>query len=166
MKIRAALLAAALFCVAHAISVGYVVIESDSTPDRVYLDATAVEVGASRCVVEAMPGKHFVSIFPPRKVYLAMENQAPEQFWEKLRALGAIGSEYDLLSSYEAGSVRVGTSWIYVTPEDTVTVKLSHAEAAKTYRKDSGCVTSTFFGWTLLVGAAMMLSIIVGAINT
>jgi len=166
MKIRAALLSAALFCVAHAVSVGYVIISTDSIPDRVYLDATAVEVGNTQCVVEAMPGKHFVSIFPPRKVYLAMENQAPEQFWEKLRALGAIGSEYDLLSSYEAGAVRVGTSWIYVTPDDTVEVKLSHAEAMKTYRHDTGCVTATFFGWTLLVGAAMILSIIVGAINT
>jgi hypothetical protein len=157
----------ALACAAAcAATVGYVSIETDSLPDQVYLDATVVPMTVAPAVIEATPGKHFVSLFPPRKVYQAASGEAPEQFWDKLRKLGAIGDQPGLLSSYEAGSVRVGTDWIYVTPDDTVSVKLSHADVRKTYRHDSGCVAGTFIGWTLAVGAAMVLSIIFSRINT
>ena len=157
------LLAVAAAC---AVTVGYVSIETDSLPDQVYFDATAVEVSAGPAVVEALPGKHFVSLFPPKKVYQAASSEAPEQFWDKLRKLGAIPDQPGLLSSYEAGSVRVGTRWVYVVPEDTVKVKLSHADVQKTYRRDSGCVMGTFIGWTLGIGAAMILSIIFSRINS
>jgi hypothetical protein len=52
---------------------------------------------------------------------------------------------------------------IYVTPEDTVRVRLSQAEVGKTYRRDSGCVMRTFLGWTLLIGAGMIVSVILAA---
>ena len=132
---------------ACAATVGYVSIGTDSLPDQVYFDALAVPMTVSPVVVEAMPGKHFVSLFQPKKVYQAAASEAPEQFWDKLRKLGAIGDQSGLLSSYEAGSVRVGTDWVYVTPDDTVSVKLSHADVRKTYRHDSGCVAGTFIGW-------------------
>jgi len=36
----------------------------------------------------------------------------------------------------------------------------------RTYRRDSGCVMRTFIGWTLALGAAMVLSVIFGRINS
>jgi len=165
MKRIAAVLAFAA-AVACAATVGYISIETDSLPDQVYFDATSVPMTVAPVVVEAVPGKHFVSLFPPKKVYRAASGEAPEQFWDKLRKLGAIPDQPGLLSSYEAGSVRVGTNWVYVTQEDTIKVRLSHADVLKTYRHDTGCVTGTFIGWTLAVGAAMVLSIIFSRINT
>jgi len=152
--------------VACAVTVGYVSIETDSLPDQVFLDATSVPMTSAPVVVEALPGKHFVSLFPPRTVYKAAADEAPEQFWDKLRKLGAIPEEPGLISSYEAGSVRVGTEWVYVSPDDTVNVKLSHAEVLKTYRHDTGCVARTFVGWTIAIGATMVLAIIFSRINT
>ena len=164
MKRIAAVLAFAA-AVACAASVGYISVETDSLPDQVYFDATSVPMTVAPVVVEAVPGKHFVSLFPPKKVYQAAFDQAPEQFWDKLRQLGAIPDEPGLLSSYEAGSVRVGTAWVYVMPEDTVKVKLSHADVLKTYRHDTGCVTGTFIGWTIAIGAAEILAIILSRIG-
>ena len=152
--------------VARAVSVGYVSIETDSLPDLVYLDATSVPMTVAPVVVEALPGKHFVSLFPPKTVYRAAVDDAPEQFWDKLRKLGAIPDEPGLISTYEAGSVRVGTEWVYVVPDDTVKVRLSHAEVLKTYRHDTGCVARTFVGWTIAIGATMVLAIIFSRINT
>jgi hypothetical protein len=143
-----------------------VTIETDSIPDRVYLDATTVDITHGPTVVEALPGKHFVSLYPPRKVYQAAYQEAPEMFWDKLRKLGTIPDKPGLLSSYEAGAVRVGTNWVYVVPDDTVKVRLSRSNAHKTYRRDSGCVVRTFVGTTLAIGAAMVLSIIFGRINS
>ena len=62
--------------------------------------------------------------------------------------------------------MRVGTEWVYVTPDDTVEVKLSHAEVLKTYRRDTGCVMGTFIGWTIAIGVTMVLAIIFSRINT
>jgi hypothetical protein len=152
--------------VACAATVGYVSIETDSLPDQVYLDATSVPMTVAPVVVEALPGKHFVSLFPPKTVYKAASEEAPEQFWDRLRKLGAIPEQPGLISTYEAGSVRVGTEWIYVAPEDTVKVKLSHAQVLKTYRHDTGCVMGTFIGWTIAIGATMVLAIIFSRINT
>ncbi|HTW90295.1 MAG TPA: hypothetical protein VMH22_01110 [bacterium] len=165
MKLFAALL---LFAVAtaRAASVGYVSIETDSLPDHVYLDAVSVEMTVAPTVVEAAPGKHFVSLFPPRKVYEAACDQAPDQFWDGLRRLGAIPDEPGLLSSYEAGPVRAGTNWVYVMPDDTVRVKLSHAVVLRTYNHDAGCVMGTFIGWTAAIGAAMVFAVILSRIGT
>ena len=165
MKRIAAVLLFAV-AVACAGTVGYVSIETDSLPDQVYLDATSVPMTVSPVVVEAKPGKHFVSLFPPKTVYRAAYEEAPEQFWDKLRKLGAIPDQPGLISTYEAGSVRVGTEWVYVAPDDTVKVKLSHADVLKTYRHDTGCVMGTFIGWTIAIGATMVLAIIFSRINT
>ena len=165
MKRIAAVLLFAV-AVACAATVGYVSIETDSLPDQVYFDATSVPMTAAPALVEALPGKHFVSLFPPKKVYQAAHGEAPEHFWDKLRKLGAIPDQPGLLSSYEAGSVRVGTDWVYVTSEDTVRVKLSHADVLKKYRRDTGCVTGTFIGWTIGIGATMVLAIIFSRINS
>lgn len=152
--------------VACAVSVGYISVETDSLPDQVYVDATSVPMTSAPALVEAIPGKHFVSLFPPKKVYQAAYGEAPEHFWDKLRKLGAIPNQPGLLSSYEAGSVRVGTDWVYVMPDDTVKVKLSHADVLRTYRRDTGCVTGTFIGWTIAIGVTMVLAIIFSRINS
>ncbi len=165
MKRIATVLVSAV-AVACAVSVGYISIETDSLPDQVYFDATSVPMTSSPALVEAIPGKHFVSLFPPKKVYQAAYGEAPEHFWDKLRKLGAIPDKPGLLSSYEAGSVRVGTHWVYVMPEDTVRVRLSHADVLRTYRHDTGCVTGTFIGWTIAIGATMVLAIIFSRINS
>ena len=163
---RIAVVLAFAAAVACAAAVGYVAVETDSLPDQVYFDATAVKLTDGPAVIEAVPGKHFVSLFPPKKVYQAASGEAPEQFWERLRKLGAIPDRPGLLSSYEAGSVRVGTDWVYVMPDDTVKVKLSHAEVLKTYRRDTDCVMRTFVGWTVAIGAVMVLAIIFSRINS
>lgn len=155
--------AAAVACAAP---VGYVSIETDSLPDQVYLDAISVPMSTAPTVVEVVPGKHFVSLFPPKKVYQAAADQAPDQFWDRLRSLGAIPDQPGLLSSYEAGSVRVGTNWVYVMPDDTVSVKLSHADVLKTYNHDAGCVAGTFIGWTAAIGAVLVLAIILSRIGS
>ena len=70
-----------LFVVAVACgaTVGYISIETDSLPDQIYFDATSVPMTAAPALVEALPGKHFVSLFPPKKVYQAAHGEAPEQ---------------------------------------------------------------------------------------
>jgi hypothetical protein len=159
-------LALVLVAAAACAATGYVSIETDSIPDVVYLDATTVPLEQGPVVVEALPGKHFVSLFPPRKVYMAAFEEAPDQFWDRLRKVGAVPEQHGLISSYEAGSVRVGTEWVYVAPEDTIKVRLSHAEVLRTYRRDANCVMGTFIGWTIGIGAAMIFAIIFSRINT
>jgi hypothetical protein len=162
---RTVSLMALLFIPAWAITSGYVSITTDSLPAVVYLDGTTVEMSSAPRVVEAEPGKHFVSLFPPQKVYQAEYDQAPEHFWDKLRSMGVVPDRPGLLSTYEAGAVSIGTQWVYVTPEDTTDVRLSQAEVAKTYRRDTGCVTRTFIGWTILFGLGTILSVALAGIN-
>jgi len=156
---------ALLFIPAWAITPGYVSITIDSLPDVVYLDATTIEMSSASRVVEAEPGKHFVSLFPPQKVYQAEYDQAPEHFWDKLRSMGTVPERPGLLSTYEAGAVNIGTQWVYVTPEETVDVRLSQAEVTKTYLHDTGCVTQTFIGWAILIGLGTIFSVVFSRIN-
>lgn len=145
---------------------GFVSLTVDSLPADVYLDAVAVSVTDTPYVITAAPGKHFVSIFPARKVYQAASNQAPDQFWEGLRKVGAVGASPGLLASYEAGAVTAGTAWIYATPGETLAVRLSKAASRQTYVRDSGGAAGTFLGWTIVIGAAMVLSVILGSIGS
>lgn len=145
---------------------GFVAVTVDSLPAHVYIDATTVIIDSGFRVLEAAPGKHFVSLFPPEKVYRASTEQAPQQFWDELRRVGAIGDEYGLLASYEAGAVRAGTRWVYVMPDETLAVSLSRAAVDKTYRTDSGCAMQTFLGWVMLTGAVMILSVLVAAVGS
>lgn len=145
---------------------GFVAVTVDSLPAHVYLDATMVVVEAGSRILEASPGKHFVSFFAPVKVYRASAEQAPQQFWDQLRRVGAIGDEHGLLASYEAGAVRAGTRWVYVVPDETLAVALSRAAVNRTYRADSGCAMQTFLGWVLVTGAVMILSVIVAAVGS
>lgn len=141
--------------------VGYVEVTTDRVPARVYFDSRLVVLaeGENR-VVDAAPGKHFVSLFEPRKVHLAFKDDAPPLFWDELRKDVELGDEYSLLSSYERGAVRAGTEWVYVVPGDTIPVRLSQARADAEYNKDSSGVLSTFVLTTGLIGVAMVLSIV------
>jgi hypothetical protein len=151
--------------VAGAQPTGFVALSVDSLPADIYLDAVTVNVSDTPYVITAPPGKHFVSLFPARKVYQAASDQAPDQFWETLRRVGAIGTEPGLLASYEAGSVKSGTAWFYATPGETLAIRLSKEAARRTYVRDSGGAATTFLGWTLAIGAAMVLSVILGSIS-
>lgn len=155
----------ALTGIVGAQSTGFVTVSVDSLPADVYLDAVTISVTDTPYVITATPGKHFVSLFPARKVFQAASDQAPEQFWETLRRVGAIGAEPGLLASYEAGSVKSGTVWFYATPGETLAIRLSKQEARRTYIRDSGGAATTFVGWTLAIGAAMVLSVILGSIS-
>ena len=155
------LLLAAIFIVttSWAAPVGYIEIKTDSVPTEVFLDRRLVVMDTDRVVAEAKPGKHFVSFYPPRKVFLAFKDDVPEKFWTPLRQANALGGERDLMSSYERGAVKVGTKWVYVVPEDTVLVRLSHEKVKETYGKDSSCLLGTFVGWTVLLGVGMIVSV-------
>jgi hypothetical protein len=143
-----------------AVPVGYVSIETDEAQAEVYVDSRLVVVPEAGVVVEAAPGKHFVSLFPPSKVYQAFRDETPEQFWTEMRKQGAVSESRRLLSSYERGGVREGTKWIYALEDDTVPVRLSVKKAMQTYHRDATCVLGTFLGWTLLIGLGMALSIV------
>ncbi len=155
-----------LYMSTWAVPVGYVEIKVDVAPAEVYLDNRLVVVDSAGTIVEARPGKHFVSLFQPKKVYQAFRDETPEQFWTPLRRQRAISESRRLLSSYERGAVRVGTKWIYLVPDDTVTVRLSAAKVRETYHRDSACVLTTFVGWTLLVGVGMVVSIILSRLDS
>jgi len=142
-------------------SVGWVAVSADSLPATVYLDGQETVLDSNHRAYELSVGKHFVSLFGPRKVFQAFKDDAPEHFWDKLREQKLIGesNRTQLLSSYERGSVRVGTKWVYIMPDETLDVRLSAAQVEETYRRDSSGVLSTFVGWTLLIGLGMMLSV-------
>ena len=103
---RLVLAAVFLFTTSWAVPVGYVEIQTDSAPSQVFLDRQLVVMDEETVVAEAQPGKHFVSFYPPRKVFLAFKDEVPEKFWEPLREAQALGGERDLLSSYERGQGR------------------------------------------------------------
>jgi len=139
---------------------GFVAVGVDSVPAELYFDSRLLVVEQAEEVVPASPGKHFVSYFPPRKVYQAFRDETPDQFWSPMRQAGSISESRRLLSSYERGAVRTGTKWIYVNPDDTVPVQLSYVKVQQTYHKDSSCVLGSLLGWTLIVGAGMIASLI------
>ncbi|OYD16191.1 hypothetical protein CH330_03515 [candidate division WOR-3 bacterium JGI_Cruoil_03_51_56] len=158
---RVAIAIVFLYASSWAVPVGYLEIKTDAPLAEVYLDNRLVIVDSTGTVTRAKPGKHFVSLFPPKKVYQAFRDDTPDQFWDALRRQKAISESRRLLSSYERGAVRVGTKWVYAVPDDTVPVRLSMAKVRKTYYRDSSCVLRTFVGWTLLIGAGMIISVIV-----
>ena len=162
---RVLLAAVFLFTTSWAVPVGYIEIQTDSAPSEVFLDRELVVMDADKVVAEARPGKHFVSLYPPRKVFLAFKDEVPEKFWEPLREARALGGERELISSYERGAVKVGTKWVYVSPEDTVLVRLSHEKVKETYGKDSSCLLGTFVGWTLLLGGGMIVSVLLANLD-
>lgn len=162
---RLVVAAAFLFTTSWAGPLGYIEIQTDSAPSEVFLDRQLVVMDQDKVVAEARPGKHFVSFYPPRKVFLAFKDEVPEKFWEPLREARALGGERELISSYERGAVRVGTRWVYVVPEDTVLVRLSHEKVRETYSKDSSCLLGTFVGWTVLLGVGMVVSVLLANLD-
>ncbi len=162
---RVALVLAFLWVTSWAEPSGFLSIQTDSVPSQIYVDDRVLVTDTGPRIVEAPVGRHFVSLFPPRKVYLAFRDDAPEQFWSGFDGRAELAGEYELLSSYERGAVRVGTDWVYVVPGDTVPVRLSHARVREVYRRDSSCVLGTFLGWTLLIGGGMIASILLARLD-
>lgn len=139
---------------------GFLSVRVDSVPAELFLDGRLLVADQPDQVVPVSPGKHFISYFPPRKVYQAFRDETPDQFWTPMRQAGSISESRRLLSSYERGAVRAGTKWVYVNPDDTVPVQLSYMKVQETYHKDSSCVLGSLLGWTLIVGAGMIASLI------
>jgi len=154
-----------LFSSSLATPAGYIEIETDRKPAEVYLDGRLIILEDGPAIVEAAPGRHFVSLFPPRKVYQAFRDETPEQFWNALRGEGAVSEGRRLLSSYERGAVREGTRWVYAVADDTIPVRLSATRTDDVYRRDSSCLLGTFLGWTLLIGGGMALSVILARLQ-
>lgn len=146
-------------------AVGFLSIGTDEVPVEVYVDNRLVVVGDSVRVVEVGPGRHFVSLFPPAKVYQAYRDETPDQFWTPMRQAGVVSESRRLLSSYEMGAVREGTKWVYAEEDDTVTVALSVRKTMEKYRRDSSCLLGTFLGWTLLIGVGMVISLILAKLD-
>ncbi|MEO0082432.1 MAG: hypothetical protein ABIL25_09110 [candidate division WOR-3 bacterium] len=138
---------------------GYLSIETDQETTEVYVDSRFELVPKEGVVVAVSPGRHFVSLFPPRKVYQAFRDETPEQFWDEMRRAGTISESRRLLSSYERGAVREGTKWVYAASDDTIPVRLSAKKALERYNQDSSCVLNTLLGWTVLVGIGMAVSL-------
>jgi len=157
MRLVLALLFTYVSC--WALPAGYLSIETDEEAAEVYVDSRLAVVPQEGVVVAVSPGRHFVSLFPPRKVYQAFRDETPEQFWDEMRRTGAISESRRLLSSYERGGVREGTKWVYAVPDDTIPVRLSAKKAMETYHRDSSCVLGTFLGWTILIGIGMAVSL-------
>jgi hypothetical protein len=158
LLVRVTLALLILHVTCWAVPAGWLEIRADTADVEVYLDDRVLLPGAEGVVVEETPGKHFVSLYPPRLVYLAFREDAPEHFWDKLRLTTPLGDEYGLISSYERGAVRVGTKWVYVVPEETLAVSLSSTAADETYNRDSSGVLGTFLIITGLVGVGMVIS--------
>ena len=156
---RIAVVSAITCALGFAVPVGYVSIQTDEPSAQVYLDSRLVLVAESGAVVEAKPGRHFVSLFSPKKVYQAFRDETPEQFWSQMQRDGVVSESRRLLSSYERGGVREGTEWVYVVEDDTMPVRLSLKKAMATYNRDASCVLGTFLGWTALVAVGMVLSL-------
>lgn len=163
--VRVTLALLMLYVTGWALPAGWVEVRVDAGCGEVFFDDNVLLPGAEGVVVEAEAGKHFVSLFPPRKVYLAFRDDAPVQFWDRIRRTTPLGDEYGIISSYERGAVRVGTEWVYVVPEETVAVFLSPEAVEKTYNQDSNCVLGTFLGWTLLVGVGMIVSVFLAKLD-
>lgn len=150
---------------AQALPVGFLAVETDELPVEVYVDNRLVPVDSEGVVVEVSPGRHFVSLFPPKKVYQAYRDETPDQFWTAMRRDGAVSESRRLVSSYEMGAVREGTKWVYAEEDDTISVRLSVKKAMEKYRRDSSCVLGTFLGWTLLIGMGMVVSLILAKLQ-
>lgn len=145
---------------------GHLEITTDQVPSRVFVDGRLVVIDSEDGrTVPASPGKHFVSLFPPRKVYLAFRKDSPEQFWDGIRKETPLGDEYQLLSSYERGAIREGTKWVYVVSDDTLPVRLSRAKVDAQYRRDSSGVLGTFVIITGLIGVGMVVSVLLAKLD-
>ncbi|MCX7732066.1 MAG: hypothetical protein N2248_02755 [candidate division WOR-3 bacterium] len=138
--------------------IGYLVVQPDAVPDSIFLDGRRVLIDRQDKLLAVQQGRHYLSLFDVRDVYLAFRDETPSVFWQRI-APGLQVDRYALMSSYEREAVRTGTKWVSVLPEDTIAVRLSRQEVAQTYRRHAGTAALTFFSVTAVIAAAMIGSV-------
>ncbi|NPV13528.1 hypothetical protein HPY86_01165 [candidate division WOR-3 bacterium] len=135
--------------------IGYLKIAIDTFPAEVYLDGKKLVLNGPVQEFSIIQGKHFVSLFSPKQVYLAYRDETPEVFWQKVAPEGLGTDRFGLIASYEREAVRTGTRWVRVTPEETLVVSLSPIEARRAYRRNATTAAITFFSIATVIAAAM-----------
>ncbi|MEO0051743.1 MAG: hypothetical protein ABIK11_04250 [candidate division WOR-3 bacterium] len=138
--------------------IGYLVVEPDAVPDSIFLHGRRVLIDRQDKLLAVQQGRHYLSLFDVRDVYLAFRDETPSVFWQRI-APGLQVDRYALMSSYEREAVRTGTKWVSVLPEDTIAVRVSRQEIAQTYRRHAGTAALTFFSVTAVIAAAMIGSV-------
>lgn len=151
--------APALFLEESGAGPGYLLVSIDTFPAEVYLDGQPVIVNSPQQVFPILQGRHFLSLFPIKQVYLTYRNETPEGFWQMMSPKWFPQDRFGLISSYEREAVRVGTQWVQVAPDDTINVCLSQKEVLRTYRRQATFTAITLFTVATLIASAMFGSI-------
>lgn len=138
--------------------IGYLAVLPDRVPDSVFLDGRRVQIDMPGKLLAVQQGRHYLSLFEVRDVYLAFRDETPVAFWQRI-APGFSPDRFALMSSYEREAVRAGTKWVTVMSDDTIVVRLSRQEVERTYRRHAGTAALTFFSITAVIAAAMLGSV-------
>lgn len=138
---------------------GWVAISIDSFPTELCLDGNPVIVNTSRQVFPLIQGRHFLSLFPFKQVYLTYRDETPEGFWQTRMSQDMSLNRFGLISSYEREAVRTGTQWVQVLPDDTIEVLLSHKVVHQTYRRQAMHTAITLFTVATVIASAMLGSV-------
>ncbi len=148
-----------LFFVGGGTGQGWMVVNVDTFPLEVFVDGKKMVVTDKEELITLLPGRHYVSLFPVRDVFLAYRDETPEWFWRMLSPDGLPADRFALLASYEREAVRAGTRWVQIEPDDTSAVHLSPSEVSQVYRRQGSGVAITFFSIATLIAAAMVGSV-------
>ncbi len=139
--------------------IGFVAVYPDTVPTEIYCDGCRMLVEKPGTVFSVQQGRHYLSFFGIKDVYLAYRDETPEQFWRLISPAGLPADRYALLSSYEREAVRTGTRWITVGADDTAVVEISLKQTLRAYRHHATNTAITFFSVTAVIAAAMAGSI-------
>lgn len=138
---------------------GYVRVVVDTFPVAVNIDGQMVIIDRADAVLPIRAGRHFLSLFPVKDIYLVYRDETPAGFWQMIDGQEEIFDRFGLISSYEREAVRAGTRWVRLTPGDTADVRLSDSEVKQVYRRNAMATAITFFGVTAVIAAAMFGSV-------
>lgn len=144
-----------LFFNENGAGVGYLKVMVDTLPTEIFLDGKRMMMNSLMQEIPLLQGKHFVSLFSPKQVYLAFREETPEGLWLKIMPAGLVTDRFGLIASYEREAVRTGTKWVQVTPDDTQTVRLSSLEVRRVYSRNATTAAITFFSIATVIAAAM-----------
>ncbi|MGQ9708123.1 MAG: hypothetical protein ACUVUR_04535 [bacterium] len=148
-----------LFAEEAGAGVGYVAVELDTLPGELFLDGRRILVNSPGSIFTVRQGRHYISLFAVREVYITYRDETPEKFWQLAVPEGVPADRFSLMSSFEREAVKAGTRWITVDPDDTVEVRLSQRETATIYRRNATTAAITFFSVTAIIAAAMLGSV-------
>ncbi|MEO0067975.1 MAG: hypothetical protein ABIK23_02435 [candidate division WOR-3 bacterium] len=139
--------------------IGYLAVSLDTVPEELFLDGKKMFLQRPSIVLPVQQGRHYLSFFEVKDVYITYRDETPERFWQLIAPGGLPADRFSLLSSFEREAVRVGTKWVQVDAFDTVKVTLSQKEVAQTYQRHAATAAITFFSVTAVIAAAMFGSV-------